>query len=154
MEFVELDSAPNREELIEYLGTIEWKAGHMLQAELEAGTYRARFGQSSELWFAYDGASDGDKALVGFGGIVEQDYNPVPEFDLWIASIYVAPDYRGRHLSQEILAFLEGRVRERGAAEVHIYTQHKGLYEKSGYQLVRDDIDIMGRDTHIYVKRF
>ena len=147
MYYLPFHQADNQEELLYFLASAEWKAAQMLQKSLSDGSYHNRFGKTAELYFAYDK----DK-IVGFGGIVEQDYHPIAEYNLWIASIYVAPEYRGRHLSQEILTYLESAVKKRGAEKIHILTQHSGLYEKSGYFLIRDLIDNMGRNAHIYEK--
>ena len=49
--------------------------------------------------------------------------------------IYVDPKSRGRRLSEKMTLFLENKAKELAYDKVYIMTQHKGLYEKYGYEL-------------------
>ncbi|MCI5826427.1 MAG: GNAT family N-acetyltransferase [Arcanobacterium sp.] len=169
---------PGQEKLLEALPTIEWGAGKFLYKEITGGMFHQQHGKSARLYFVRDTNSEGadrkgadcerinrggadhrnadgddadreDGPLAGFGAIVEQDYHPVPEWQRWIAFVYVWPEYRGRQLSREIVQFLEGEIAAAGEREVHILTQHRGLYEKYGYELVREEDD--GRHAHAYI---
>ncbi len=79
---------------------------------------------------------DGEPA--GFGGIRHLDTD-VAE----VKSMYVAPPYRGRGISRELLAELEGIARERGCRAVRLDTSDYltaaiALYRDAGYREVAD----------------
>ena len=132
---------------LRYLHEADWKAGNLLYRTLKDGTFHTRFGQTAELYFLLDG-----EQIVGFGAIVEQDFFPIPEIKRFLAFLYVDHAYRGRYLSRKIIRHLEETVLSRGETEVHILTQHKGLYEKMNYALVREVEDGVHEHAYLYTK--
>ncbi|MDR6939618.1 GNAT family N-acetyltransferase [Arcanobacterium hippocoleae] len=179
MEFIEFNPTAMQDDLLGFLLKIEWKAGEMLHKHLTAGTFYKRFGQSAQLFFLLDqdtantdvedteskSASDSAPAcaarnsesetarkIAGFGAIVEQDFIEIPEFSPWIAFIYVNPEYRGQHLSERIVNFLEAKLKEMENREIYILTQHIGLYEKYGYAQIGDVPSEIHGTAYIYKK--
>lgn len=57
------------------------------------------------------------------------------DLDRFIAMVWVDPIYRGQGLSRKFIHYAEEKS---GVDEMHILTQHRGLYEKMGYQLVQE----------------
>lgn len=133
MDIVEFSEYSDRAALLDYAAGVDWGAARMLRSALAEGTFAEKFGDSARAYFMLDGA-----APIGFGALVEQDYAPMPQHRPWIAMIWVDPDYRGRRLSETMVRFLEDRAREGGWETAHILTQHKGLYEKYGYEFIRE----------------
>ncbi|MDY6049707.1 MAG: GNAT family N-acetyltransferase [Corynebacterium sp.] len=147
---------PETARYLEFLENAPWGAAKFMRKALLSGSFAERFGKTGELYFVLDDASpdtpDNKLPIMGFGAHVEQDFFPIPEFNRFLAFVYVAPNYRGQHLSTQIIEFLENRVRELEEDEVHILTQHSGLYEKMGYTHVRTVDDGVHDEAHVYVK--
>ena len=150
----------DQRELLEALPTIEWGAGKYMYKMITSGEFHARLGETARLYFLREGeageagAGEAGEAgkLVAFVAIVEQDYHPVPEWDRWIAFLYVWPEYRGRRLSEQIISDMEQEIRDMGEHEVHILTRHFGLYDKYGYEFVREEAEAQHGKSYIYRK--
>ena len=147
---------PGMARYLDFLEHAQWRAAQLLRREILGHTFAGRFGATGELYFVLDDAApdvpDNKLPIMGFGTQLEQDFFPIPEFNRFLAFVYVDPTYRGQHLSTQIIEFLEDRVREIGEDEVHILTQHTGLYEKMGYEHVREVEDGVHDEAHLYVK--
>lgn len=145
MHYLSFEDIQDIEPYLEFMRSIEWNAGKFLAKVLASGEYHQKFGTEAEGYFMMD--EEQQDTIVGFCNIVEQDFIPVPGVKPWIAMLYIRPEYRGQHLSQKFIEFMEQRIRATGYQEAHILTQHKGLYERYGYELVRElDSTLHGTD--------
>ena len=66
---------------------------------------------------------------------------PITEAEIELKRIYVADSHRGRGVSRQVLAFLEGKARQLGFRKLLLETGDQqeaaiGLYSTSGYQRV------------------
>ena len=71
----------------------------------------------------------------------------------FIATVYVAPSYRGNHLSQQLVSAAERRLHQIGFDTIYIVTQLSGLYEKLGYQQIETATDRFGRRMRVLAKK-
>ena len=65
----------------------------------------------------------------------------------------VSEDYRGRHLSQQLVKLAENQIKQIGFHKAYIVTKHVGLYEKLGYEQIDTSVDQLGRKMRILAKQ-
>lgn len=129
MKFVEYKDSEDKKKLLEFLENAEWKPGPLTAQTIKNGNYEEKFGGGG-LFFYLE-----DNLPLAFGSLVKEDYIKKPGLKPWIAMIYVDPKSRGRRLSEKMTLFLENKAKELAYDKAYIMTQHKGLYEKYGYEL-------------------
>lgn len=144
--FISWETTSQQDRFLDFLDAAEWKAAGFLRTLLAEGTFYERLGESSQLFFV----TEGDE-IMGFCALVEQDFNPIPEYRPWISFIYVHPDFRGNRLSEKMIDFLEGKARDAGWNKTYIVTQHHGLYQKYGYQFVKSVPSPKHDEDFVYV---
>lgn len=132
---------------LDFMKNAEWGAGKFLYQTIVDGKYFKKFGESAKLFFLLDEGNP-----ISFINIVERDYIKTVEFDRWIALLYIDPKYRGQGLSLKMIGCMEEELKKDGFNEVHIATQHFGLYEKMGYKLVKEVYDSIHDVDYIYEK--
>lgn len=121
----------------------EWKAAKYIAEKMEK--------QEFTDWESVIIAKDGNP-VVGFCTLVKKDIIDTKDYTPNIATVFVAPEYRGKHISQKLVATGENKLKEIGFGSVYITTQHEGLYEKWGYQEVAKENDRFGRLMRILEK--
>ncbi|MCM1055928.1 MAG: GNAT family N-acetyltransferase [Bacteroides sp.] len=90
--------------------------------------------------------------IAGIAYIRKEDYYPLPEIYPWISGVFVAEDYRGRRISEKLIAFANEYARKNGFDKTYIPSIHTGLYEKYGYRYLRDIVNYGGGTDRLYVK--
>ena len=90
--------------------------------------------------------------IVGMGTIMKTDYYPLPEIYPWISTLFVSEDYRGNGICGKMIAFANAYAREIGFDKTYIPTEYVGLYERYGYQYVRDIVNYGNGVDRLYVK--
>ena len=125
----------------------------------QGGTYRV-FTPDPEVFVPPRGAfvlvEDGDGSVVGCGGIRRLgDTDEGPRFE--VKHLWLRPETRGRGWGRALLAELERRSRELGAATLVLDTNASllaagGLYRSSGFVEVAPYNDNPNA-THWYAKR-
>lgn len=128
MKILELDFNNIDEKLIEYIENIEWGAGKLISKLLKENSFKERKGEDSRFFYAIE-----NDQFVGFFSLVNQDYMPLKQYDRFIASVWVDPKFRKKGYSRKFVSYAE---KESGKNQIHILSQHKGLYEKMGYKLI------------------
>ena len=59
----------------------------------------------------------------------------------WLASLYVAPEYRKRGVARKLVAAIEDQARKHGVARLHLYTgDAEEFYLKCGWSLAEQGI--------------
>lgn len=96
-------------------------------------------------------AKDGNH-VVGFCTLVKKDIIDTKDYTPNIATVFVAPEYRGKHISQKLVTTGENKLKEIGFGSVYITTQHEGLYEKWGYREITKENDRFGRLMRVLKK--
>ncbi len=133
-----------RENLLEYLKTVDWGAGRSLYEIISNNSIKERLGKDAKIFYAMD-----QDKIMGFFTIVNQDYIKLPQYERFIAMVWVDPDFRGRGFSRDFISYAEERI---GVDVIHILTQHKGLYEKMGYKLLEVFLDSIHDKDYLYEK--
>lgn len=93
-----------------------------------------------------------DGHIVGMGTIMKTDYYPLPEIYPWISTLFVSEAYRGNGICGKIIDFANAYAKEIGFTKTYIPTEYVGLYEKYGYQYVRDIVNYGKGVDRLYVK--
>ncbi|MDO4662786.1 MAG: GNAT family N-acetyltransferase [Tissierellia bacterium] len=133
-----------REDLLKYLKTVEWKAGEHLYKIIFDNKIKQKLGKDGKVFYAVE-----DGKIMGFFTLVNQDYIKLPQYDRFIAMVWVDPDFRGRGYSKDFIAYAEDKS---NLDQIHIITQHKGLYEKMGYKLIDVFTDSIHDKDYLYEK--
>lgn len=89
--------------------------------------------------------------IVGMATIMKSDYYPLPEVFPWISTLFVSETFRGNRISGKLIDFANGYAKGIGFDKTYIPTGHTGLYEKYGYQYVKDIINYGGDTDRLYV---
>lgn len=90
--------------------------------------------------------------IVGMASIMKTDYYPLPEIYPWISSVFVTEDYRGNRISEKLIDFANEYAKECGFARTYIPSEYIGLYEKFGYQYLKDITNYGNGTDRLYVK--
>lgn len=83
---------------------------------------------------------------------MKTDYYPLPDIFPWISCVYVAESERGRRVSERLIAFANAYAKETGFTKSYIPSEFTGLYEKYGYQYVKDIVNYGGGTDHLFEK--
>ncbi len=128
-------------------------ANEISQFDWKAAKYTAEKMKNEEFtdWESVIIAKESDK-VVGFCTLVKKDIIDTNEYTPNIATVFVAPAYRGNHISQKLVEIGEHKLGEIGFSKVYITTQHEGLYEKWGYQEITKENDRFGRLMRVLEK--
>ncbi len=97
-------------------------------------------------------AAIADGRIVGMAFLRKSDYYPLPEIFPWVTGIFVSEAYRGRRISEQLIAFVNEYAKEKGFHRTYIPSCHAGLYEKYGYRYVRDIVNYGLETDRLYVK--
>lgn len=90
--------------------------------------------------------------IVGMCSIMKTDYYPLSEFYPWISSVYVRDDFRGNRISEKLIEFSNNYAKEIGFDKTYIPTEFEGLYEKYGYQFIKEITNYGGGIDRLLVK--
>lgn len=90
--------------------------------------------------------------VVGMSLFMMTDYYQLPEIYPWITSIFVAEDYRGNRISEKLIDFANEYAKSKGFKRTYIPSEHIGLYEKFGYQYLRDITNYANETDRLYIK--
>lgn len=144
MKIIEYKNNLEDKKFLEYIKGIEWGAAKLLYKVTSTNTINEKFGDDARIFYVKD-----NENIVGFFTIVNQDYIKLPEYDRFIAMLWVDPEYRGRGLSREFVKYAEEIS---GVKTIHLLTRHKGLYEKMGYKLIKEFKDEFHDMDYLYEK--
>lgn len=69
---------------------------------------------------------------------------------LWVATLYVDPAFRGRHLSPVLLAHARRQGGRLGFEKIYLATEHSNYYEKYGFFPIGPDACAWGEPTRMF----
>lgn len=144
MRVIEFKNSRDNQELLDYVKNIKWGAAKLLYKAITTDTVHEKFGDDTRIFYVKD-----DDNIIGFFTIVNQDYIKLPEYDRFIAMLWVDPEYRGRGFSREFIKYAEDIS---SVKTMHLLTRHKGLYEKMGYKLIKEFKDEFHDMDYLYEK--
>ena len=148
MKVVEYFGCENKEIWLSQMEKCDWVAGRWLAELLRTDGLFDLVGEGSRVLMLTEG-----EELISFCTLAKYDDVQPTDLTPWIGWIYTFPEYRGRQLAGVLLDKAEELAAEDGHNEVHISTNHDGLYEKYGYEFYKMEKDVEGEDTKVYIKR-
>lgn len=81
--------------------------------------------------------------LAGFVLLIHNDLDTHPHLKPWVASVLVAPEFRGRGIAKALMTSIEAAAGELGYNETYLYTYKPDLYRKMAWsdyeELTGDD---------------
>lgn len=90
--------------------------------------------------------------IVGMTSIMKTDYYPLPEIFPWISCVFVTEEMRGNRISGKLIDFANTYAKSKGFTKTYIPSEHVGLYEKYGYEYVRDITNYGEGIDHLFVR--
>lgn len=97
-------------------------------------------------------AVDGD-VLLGSASLVEDDLETRPELTPWLASVFVAPEHRGRGVASALVRRVVEEARDSEVSRLYLWTtDQERLYARLGWRPVErmrfqdEDIVVMAID--------
>lgn len=90
--------------------------------------------------------------IVGMATIMKNDYYPLPEIYPWVSSVFVTEDYRGYRISEKLIDFANEYAKKCGFEMTYIPSELIGLYEKYGYEYLKDITNYGNGTDRLYVK--
>ena len=97
-------------------------------------------------------AAMADGSIVGMVTLMKTDYYPLPEIYPWISTLFVSEEYRGHRISEKLIDFANEYARILGFDKTYIPSEHIGLYEKYGYNYIKDIVNYGGDTDRLYAK--
>lgn len=127
------------------IASIDWAAGAYLAKKMTTTKFLP--------WERVIVAEDGDR-LVGCCALLAKDIVENTSATPFISTVYVVPDYRGHHISQQLVIRAEREAEAAHFKSTFIATEHMGLYEKLGYSEFTREPDIFGREMRLLARSF
>jgi len=82
-----------------------------------------------------------DGRLAGICLLVLQEFEPLHDVSPWLASLYVATEYRKRGVARRLVAAIEDQAHKHGVARLHLYTgDAEAFYVRCGWSLAEHGI--------------
>lgn len=147
MNVIEFYSCENPDHWLSKIELCDWDAGRYLAYLIKTDGLQDLVGGAKVLML-----TEGEE-LISFCTLAKYDDVQPTKMTPWIGWIYTFPEYRGKRLAGMLLDKAEELAAEDGHSEVHISTNHDGLYEKYGYEFYKMEKDVEGEDTKVYIKR-
>lgn len=83
------------------------------------------------------GLFDGTK-IIGICQLVYEDLFVRPDLHPWLANVYIDKAYRNKGLGKMLLNNINNEIKKLPYKEVYLYTGHKDLFEKFGWNYIGD----------------
>ncbi len=93
-----------------------------------------------------------DDRIVGMVTIMKTDYYPLPDIYPWISTLFVSEEYRGKRISEKLIAYANAYAKTIGFDRTYIPSEYVGLYEKYGYRYIRDIVNYGNGVDRLYVR--
>ena len=97
---------------------------------------------------AYIAVEDG--RIVGGYTLTVKELLYSKRHGLWIATLYMDPAYRGRHLSPALIEHARRRAGELGYEKIYLASEHVNYYEKYGIYTIGPDACAWGEPTQMF----
>lgn len=81
-----------------------------------------------------------DGALLGSAAIVAHDMETKPDLSPWLASVFVAPEQRGKGLGARLVLHVMNEAKTRGIDTLYLFTPDKvPFYQKLGWKIMTQE---------------
>jgi GNAT superfamily N-acetyltransferase len=75
--------------------------------------------------------------LMGSAAIIESDMDTRPELTPWLASVYVAPEFRNQGVGSRVVEHVMKEARKAGIEELYLFTPDRvSFYERLGWRFL------------------
>lgn len=82
-----------------------------------------------------------DGRLAGICLLVLREFEPMHDVSPWLASLYVAPEYRKRGVAPKLVAAIEDQARKHSVTRLYLYTgDAEEFYVKCGWSLAEQGV--------------
>jgi N-acetylglutamate synthase-like GNAT family acetyltransferase len=79
--------------------------------------------------------------LMGSAAIIENDMDIHAELTPWLASVYVAPEFRNQGVGSRLVERIMEEARKTGIRELYLFTPDRvSFYEKLGWQIFNTEM--------------
>lgn len=93
-----------------------------------------------------------DGKIVGMTSIMKSDYYPLPKIYPWISCVFVSEENRGNRISEKLIDYANDYAKSIGFNKTYISSNFMGLYEKYGYNYVKDIMNYSNTIDRLYAK--
>jgi N-acetylglutamate synthase-like GNAT family acetyltransferase len=78
--------------------------------------------------------------LMGSAAIIENDMDTRPELTPWLASVFVAPEFRNRGVGSRLVEHVIEEARKTGIKELYLFTPDcVSFYERLGWRVLSNE---------------
>jgi len=131
------------EDVRAYAQACSWRAGASLAASMAGHAFAG--------WERVAVALDGGR-ICAFGTVSHTDCIPGLSYTPYVGYVFVDEAYRGNRLSERLIQFCADYLKSVGFHEMHLISDHIGLYEKYGFSVIDRQIAPWGSEEKIYRK--
>lgn len=104
----------------------ETLAGRIGRLEVQAANQ-----EMPATWVAFDGTK-----LVGSASLVPSDMEIRPDFEPWLASVFVNPETRSRGIGSQLVEYIMQQARELEFEQLYLFTpDRQTFYQRLGWSL-------------------
>lgn len=92
---------------------------------------------------------------IGTVSIYRNDLPERPEYQPWLAALYVLPDFRGQGVADRLVRDMLDHLSGLGYETIYAKTETRSKYDyymQKGWKLL-ETVDVDGRDNYIFRKR-
>ncbi len=147
MKIVDYFSCDDKLHRLEQIEKADWSAAAFLVELLRENRLEQVCGKTRLLLLI-----DGNE-LVSFCTLSEQDEVAAPEMSPWIGFVFTFPLYRGKGCAGELIAFACAEAKKMSAREVYVSTDATGLYERYGFEYLKNMKTVFGEESRIYKRK-
>jgi N-acetylglutamate synthase-like GNAT family acetyltransferase len=83
--------------------------------------------------------------LMGSSAIIENDMDTRPELTPWLASVFVAKEFRNQGIGSRLVKHVIEKARKAGIRELYLFTPDRvAFYERLGWQVLNNEEEYRG----------
>jgi len=130
--------------VMDFAGKCSWRAGKALAHSMESNIFSD--------WERVIAAMDNGRPC-GFCTVTKTDCIPDAGYTPYIGFIFVDEEYRGNRLSAQMIECAESYLESVGFDRVYLVSDHVGLYEKYGFEVIDRKMAPWGSEEKIYMRK-
>lgn len=89
-----------------------------------------------------------DSTPAGSASLLHADMDTHPELTPWLASVYVAPDFRRRGIASQLVQQVMTQAQQHGIATLYLFTPDQALlYASLGWRIINEEEYFGGQVT-------
>lgn len=78
-----------------------------------------------------------DSSVLGSASLVQHDMETHPEWSPWLASVFVAPSFRGQGIGTALVGRITDEARRQGFGVLYLFTPDRAsFYERLGWKAI------------------